>query len=110
MDIDITFFQVIDRFSASHAENGAKSVKDLPDGSVTNKSNACNRPVKVFVNRGVVRGYGGGPGCNARQLGGPIRHPREVVLGFGYISDSTSYICDSIWALAIASSALVMNC
>ena len=70
MDIDTTFFQVIDQFSASHAENRAKSVKDLPDGSVTNKSNVCNRPVKVFENRGVVRGYQGGPGCEARQVRG----------------------------------------
>ena len=56
MDIDTTFFQVIDQFSASRAENRAKSLKDLPDRSVTNKSNACNRPVKVFVDCGSVRG------------------------------------------------------
>ena len=108
MDIDTTFFQVIDQFSASHAENGVQSVKDLPNGSVTNKSNVCNRPVKVSVNCGGVRAAEGGcqrqPGCEARQVRERIRHRLgEIVSGVGYI-------CDSIWALAIASSALVMNC
>ena len=44
-----------------------------------------------------------GAGCEVRQAGANLRCRGKIVSGVGYI-------CDNIWALAIASSALVMNC